>query len=139
MQLEMLLNMPRWLLLDDWNNGVEITKRSLTRFWPNATFLLQWNPALCVRLLYGFVFQLIWEGKFISYFDFVTSITYGARNERFGGCGSVLNVHNSPSPVAPLNCISGVEAEAAVKLLKKFYEQENENAPEELRKRKRVT
>ncbi|CAI2731047.1 unnamed protein product [Schistosoma spindalis] len=66
------------------------------------------------------------------------SITYGARNERFGGCGSVLSVHNSPSPVAPLNCISGVEAEAAVKLLKKFYAQENENAPEELRKRKRV-
>ncbi|XP_018652541.1 cytidine/deoxycytidylate deaminase-related [Schistosoma mansoni] len=66
------------------------------------------------------------------------SITYGARNERFGGCGSVLSVHNSPSAVAPLNCISGVEAEAAVELLKKFYAQENENAPEELRKRKRV-
>ncbi|CAH8528185.1 unnamed protein product [Schistosoma turkestanicum] len=67
------------------------------------------------------------------------SITYGACNERFGGCGSVLSVHNSPSPVAPLNCIAGVEAEAAVELLKKFYAQENENAPEELRKRKRVS
>ncbi|CAH8557188.1 unnamed protein product [Heterobilharzia americana] len=67
------------------------------------------------------------------------SITYGARNERFGGCGSVLNVHNAPSEVAPLNCIPGVDAEKAVKLLKQFYTQENENAPEEIRKRKRVS
>ncbi|KAK4470059.1 hypothetical protein MN116_006525 [Schistosoma mekongi] len=66
------------------------------------------------------------------------SITYGARNERFGGCGSVLSVHNSLSSVPVLNCIPGVEAEAAVELLKMFYAQENGNAPEELRKRKRA-
>nr|CAH8855182.1 unnamed protein product [Trichobilharzia regenti] len=67
------------------------------------------------------------------------SVIYGACNERFGGCGSVLNVHNAPGSVPALNCISGIEADKAVVLLKKFYSQENENAPEELRKRKCVS
>ncbi|CAL8080208.1 unnamed protein product [Calicophoron daubneyi] len=62
-------------------------------------------------------------------------IIYGAQNERFGGCGSVFAIHESPAfPEPPLSCTSGVEEGRAISLLQQFYTQENPNAPEELRK-----
>ncbi|KAK3086916.1 hypothetical protein FSP39_025368 [Pinctada imbricata] len=65
-------------------------------------------------------------------------IVYGCGNERFGGCGSILTVHNAEiDTLGPkFHCISGVCAEEAVKLLKDFYKGENPNAPEEKRKLK---
>jgi tRNA-specific adenosine deaminase 2 len=69
-------------------------------------------------------------------------VVYGCRNERFGGCGSILNVHSDRYSsdglkevdqalisAEPLNCISGVHADIAVNLLKEFYKGENPNAP----------
>lgn len=58
-------------------------------------------------------------------------VVYGCRNERFGGCGSVLNVpaDELPRTGAPFKCISGFRSEEAVELLKLFYKQENPNAP----------
>ncbi|KAG5450410.1 tRNA-specific adenosine deaminase 2 [Clonorchis sinensis] len=64
-------------------------------------------------------------------------IVYGAKNERFGGCGSVFSIHDSDSPTTPpLICVSGIQEARAVSLLKQFYTQENPNAPQELRKSK---
>ena len=56
---------------------------------------------------------------------------YGCANERFGGCGSVLNVATDTlsSDKPALNCVSGVFATEAVDLLKEFYKGENPNAP----------
>jgi tRNA-specific adenosine deaminase 2 len=54
----------------------------------------------------------------------VPRIVFGARNDRFGGCGSVLSVQG-----AKTQCIGGVFAEEAVELLKQFYRGENPNAP----------
>ncbi|OBS77912.1 hypothetical protein A6R68_19699, partial [Neotoma lepida] len=52
-------------------------------------------------------------------------------NERFGGCGSVLNIASAdlPNTGRPFQCIPGYRAEEAVELLKTFYKQENPNAP----------
>lgn len=63
----------------------------------------------------------------------IREVFYGCKNERFGGCGSVLKIDededlaNSLGPC--LKCIGGSYAETAIKLLKDFYKQENPNAP----------
>ncbi|XP_029651350.1 tRNA-specific adenosine deaminase 2-like [Octopus sinensis] len=63
-------------------------------------------------------------------------VIYGCRNDRFGGCGSVMNIATDeiPSLGRRLYCISGLMAEKAISLLKDFYKGENLNAPEEKRK-----
>ncbi|KAM9703150.1 tRNA-specific adenosine deaminase 2 [Menidia menidia] len=61
----------------------------------------------------------------------VPVVVLGCRNERFGGCGSVLDVSSAdlPHTGAPFKCVSGHRAEEAVEMLKTFYKQENPNAP----------
>ena len=87
----------------------------------------------------------------------LTDVVYGCGNQRFGGCGSRLDVHSktvegsssSPDPKRtkldndnneisgdcfvsmgpPLRCRSGVMATEAVNMLKMFYAGENPNAP----------
>lgn len=62
----------------------------------------------------------------------VAGVFYGCGNDRFGGCGSVLNVPsilNKPTPFR-----GGFRAQEAVELLKQFYKGENPNAPPEKRK-----
>ncbi|XP_077342837.1 tRNA-specific adenosine deaminase 2 [Lithobates pipiens] len=58
-------------------------------------------------------------------------VVYGCHNERFGGCGSVLNVaaDDIPATGAQFQCIKGYSAKKAVEMLKSFYKQENPNAP----------
>ncbi|XP_055495117.1 tRNA-specific adenosine deaminase 2 isoform X2 [Leucoraja erinacea] len=58
-------------------------------------------------------------------------VVYGCRNERFGGCGSVLNIpaDDLQHTGAPFQCIGGYRADEAVELLKTFYKAENPNAP----------
>lgn len=80
----------------------------------------------------------------------ICHIVYGCGNERFGGCGSVLNVHNrslcthlttteklmslqtkednqSTVTLPPLVITSGVLKMEAIKLLQQFYEGSNPN------------
>lgn len=66
----------------------------------------------------------------------VPLIVYGCSNERFGGCGSVLNVFAVSEDSFKPEVVSGVRAEEAVRLLKKFYKGENPNAPAEKQKKK---
>ncbi|XP_008300029.1 tRNA-specific adenosine deaminase 2 [Stegastes partitus] len=58
-------------------------------------------------------------------------VAYGCSNERFGGCGSVLDVSSAhlPQTGTKFKCVSGHRAEEAVEMLKTFYKQENPNAP----------
>lgn len=61
----------------------------------------------------------------------LVNIVYGCKNERFGGCGSVLDIHKAevdPS-LGKLNCsfASDLEQERAKQLLKRFYEGTNPN------------
>ncbi|RWS11402.1 initiation factor 4E-like protein [Dinothrombium tinctorium] len=70
----------------------------------------------------------------------VKKIYFGCANERFGGCGSVLSVHNDPRlGEFPLECLpNSIAAETSVKLLQSFYMGINPNAPKPNLKRKRV-
>ena len=69
-------------------------------------------------------------------------VVYGAANERFGGCGSVLDIaaesRFSPAAGGVLAVEGGVMGEEAVALLKRFYVGENPNAPEPKRKEGRT-
>ena len=63
-------------------------------------------------------------------------VVYGCGNDRFGGCGSVLDVHTSDLGLPEFECLSGLYADKAVKLLQNFYKGENPNAPATKRKTK---
>ena len=82
----------------------------------------------------------------------LTEIVYGCHNERFGGCGSVLNLHtdslgiplemvewslpNKDMDLPKLSVTSRVMEDKAILLLQEFYESENPSAPEQKRKQK---
>jgi len=61
----------------------------------------------------------------------VPTVVYGCANERFGGCGSVVNIaaDRLPSLGPELICLRGPFAEQSIDLLKSFYKGENPNAP----------
>ncbi|TPP58400.1 tRNA specific adenosine deaminase [Fasciola gigantica] len=64
-------------------------------------------------------------------------IVFGAKNERFGGCGSVADIDCRPvGSVSSLSWTSGAQEARAINMLKQFYAQENFNAPEDVRKSK---
>ncbi|KXS22437.1 cytidine deaminase-like protein [Gonapodya prolifera JEL478] len=69
----------------------------------------------------------------------VRKVYFGCWNERFGGCGSVLNVHADPvGNDPPLQVEGGYCREEAILLLRRFYMKENSNAPNPKRKATRV-
>ncbi|XP_025894979.1 tRNA-specific adenosine deaminase 2 isoform X1 [Nothoprocta perdicaria] len=70
----------------------------------------------------------------------IPRVIYGCKNERFGGCGSVVNIASGDlvDTGEPFECFSGYRAKEAVELLQAFYRQENPNAPKsKVRKKKK--
>ncbi|KAF2473192.1 cytidine deaminase-like protein [Lindgomyces ingoldianus] len=67
----------------------------------------------------------------------IRAVYFGCWNERFGGTGGVLNIHSDPSVDKPYPVYGGIFREEAILLLRKFYIQENEKAPEPTKKRTR--
>lgn len=66
-------------------------------------------------------------------------VVYGCSNDRFGGCGSVLDIARDPMPgTEPLQCTSGLEGVEAMRLLKLFYTNTNINAPQPKDKSKKT-
>ncbi|KAK0524958.1 hypothetical protein OC834_005341 [Tilletia horrida] len=67
-------------------------------------------------------------------------VVFGAGNERFGGNGSVLALHDDPALVnsPPYRSEGGYYREEAIMLLRKFYMTENSNAPVPKTKARRV-
>ena len=63
-------------------------------------------------------------------------VVYGCGNERFGGCGSVLNINSADIGFPKFECVSGLFSDRAVALLQDFYRNENPNAPVCKRKNK---
>ena len=61
----------------------------------------------------------------------IHSVVFGCRNERFGGCGSVINVYSDKcmylDSTTPLVTVEGVLEDDAISLLKTFYDGENPN------------
>lgn len=69
-------------------------------------------------------------------------VVYGACNDRFGGCGSVLSAHSRMDMVelgTPFVSIGPLQQKRSIQMLKDFYSQENPNAPKDkVKKRKPV-
>ena len=61
----------------------------------------------------------------------IRRVVFGCHNKKFGGCGSILSLHEGRYPIR-----SGVMKDEAVALFKSFYSRENGRAPVEKRKRK---
>ncbi|KAJ3211759.1 tRNA(adenine34) deaminase [Entophlyctis luteolus] len=77
----------------------------------------------------------------------IRCVFFGSGNERFGGCGSVLNIHTELSLRSisdrdehepPFSVVKGMFAAEAVTLLRRFYLRENEHAPNPKKKATRV-
>lgn len=79
----------------------------------------------------------------------IKRVYYAAKNERFGGCGSVLSVHDdelndslkegNDEKLPVMECIMVTEKRLdAVMMLRKFYLNENTNAPVPKKKCNRV-
>lgn len=71
----------------------------------------------------------------------IRNVFYGAPNERFGGCGSVMSAHDnsfftSPDPSLIVECMESFREEA-IALLQQFYLSTNERAPEPQREKKK--
>lgn len=54
-------------------------------------------------------------------------VTYGCQNDRFGGCGTVLDAGLLADN--PCKIIGGIQSDEAMQLLKDFYKGTNPNAP----------
>ncbi|KAL2002242.1 hypothetical protein VTN02DRAFT_358 [Thermoascus thermophilus] len=59
----------------------------------------------------------------------IRRVYFGCANERFGGTGSVLSLHSDPGIDPPYPVYSGLFHKEAIMLLRRFYIQENEKAP----------
>ena len=60
----------------------------------------------------------------------IRRVVYGCGNDKFGGCGSVIPVHaEALESTPPLEARGGVLVDEAITLLRLFYSQENEGAP----------
>mmetsp|Transcript_1974 Transcript_1974/g.4884 ORF Transcript_1974/g.4884 Transcript_1974/m.4884 type:complete len:189 (+) Transcript_1974:252-818(+) len=67
----------------------------------------------------------------------IGGVVYGCGNDKFGGCGSVLDIAGSGcgtcggtgAPAPPFSCRAGLLADEAVELLRRFYVSGNPKAP----------
>ena len=66
----------------------------------------------------------------------VARVVFGAKNDKFGGNGSILSLNRFPGNVAAYQVEGGVLADEAVKLLQSFYEHGNMKLPEDKRQRR---
>ena len=71
-------------------------------------------------------------------------VFFGCKNDRFGGCGSLMSLHkpssahNSKSQSSGYPVVGGIMEMEAINLLRSFYDRENFHAPDDKRKRKQM-
>ena len=60
----------------------------------------------------------------------VRNVVFGCGNDKFGGGGSVLNIHTDALPsLDAMPARGGVREDEAIALLRRFYSHENQGAP----------
>lgn len=153
--------------IETWIWGACASAQSCTSRWSHASCVLQ--PCACsvsCLLPRGPLGTRIWEHRclswmqpqfeagFLSHLSDIAEVVYGCRNERFGGCGSVLDISSADLPqtgttfkvcilscwsvclcgyvfmsthLLCVQCVSGHRADEAVEILKTFYKQQNPN------------
>ena len=68
----------------------------------------------------------------------IRKVYFGAANDRFGGTGGVMNIHNCDAVDPPYEVSGGWLREEAIMMLRRFYVQENGKAPVPRPKKERV-
>ncbi|KAH6561021.1 hypothetical protein BASA50_006076 [Batrachochytrium salamandrivorans] len=69
----------------------------------------------------------------------IRRVVYGCGNDKFGGCGSVFNIHQDGVGIGSnYQAMGGLFRKEAVMMLRRFYVQENEHAPVPKKKASRV-
>ncbi|KZZ89228.1 tRNA specific adenosine deaminase [Ascosphaera apis ARSEF 7405] len=68
----------------------------------------------------------------------IRHVYFGCANERFGGTKGVLSLHMDPAIDPPYGITGGIFRKEAIMLLRRFYVQENEKAPNPRPKKDRV-
>jgi tRNA-specific adenosine deaminase 2 len=72
----------------------------------------------------------------------IKRVVFGCKNDRFGGCGSLLHLHepeeDNPTGSSGYEITSGLLQEEAIRLLQSFYDRENFHAPDDKRKEKEI-
>ncbi|KAI8922882.1 cytidine deaminase-like protein [Entophlyctis helioformis] len=69
----------------------------------------------------------------------IRRVVYGCGNDKFGGCGSVFNVHTDDvGEGSKYPAVGGLYREEAIIALRKFYVRENDHAPKPKKKATRV-
>ena len=56
----------------------------------------------------------------------IRAVYFGCLNDRFGGCGGVMQIHSDQGVDPPYRVYGGLFREEAIMLLRRFYVQENE-------------
>ncbi|BEI85061.1 hypothetical protein CcaverHIS002_0504620 [Cutaneotrichosporon cavernicola] len=131
-------------------NGQAIARaRNRTNEWRNATLhaeleaidhLLPYNPPpLSSITLYVTVEPCVMCASALRQVG-IGRVVYGCGNDRFGGCGSVLDVSTSDmlDTNPAFEAVGGYLREEAIMLLRRFYMSENQNAPNPKKKATRV-
>lgn len=67
----------------------------------------------------------------------IRKVYFGCRNDRFGGNGSILQVHKATCSSAGYAIECGLMESEAIELFQRFYESENRRAPESKRRKKK--
>ncbi|KAI4816158.1 cytidine deaminase-like protein [Aureobasidium sp. EXF-8845] len=67
----------------------------------------------------------------------IRAVYFGCLNDRFGGCGGVMRICDDPNIEPPYKIFGGIYRAEAIMLLRRFYVQENEKAPEPKQKKNR--
>lgn len=67
----------------------------------------------------------------------IKKVFFGCYNDRFGGNGSILSIHNDPNlSKHQYEVISGLLKNESIEIFQRFYESENRRAPENKRRKK---
>jgi tRNA-specific adenosine deaminase 2 len=70
----------------------------------------------------------------------IRRVYFGCKNDRFGGCGSLLDLHRPDALPSSkhhgFEIIGGILEDDAIRLLRSFYDRENFHAPDSHRRKK---
>lgn len=92
-------------------------EKQLKSIWSSIDLYVTVEPCvMCARILRNLNLRAVY---------------YGCKNERFGGCGSVMNIHEIESIKEPILKVYNerLNGNRAIFMLQTFYSGENPNAP----------
>jgi len=114
--------------MNDTNKSLNGTRHA--EFLAITEFLSSYPPGM-LRLadLYVTVEPCIMCASALRQFG-IRSVFFGCGNERFGGTGTVLSIHSDATLDRPYPSYGGLYRNEAINLLRRFYIQENEKAPQ---------